>query len=375
MKVKILVVDDEPDVESLIRQKFRRQIRDDGWEFEFARNGAEALATVRDKPDFDVMLTDINMPVMSGLELLRELSGMECDLKAIVLSAYGDMANIRQAMNQGAFDFLTKPIDLSDLDSTIRKTLDVVKRLKIARQSAQDIMAAEAASHAKSKFLADMSHELRTPLNAIILYSELMMEEAQDDQPGDVPPDLRKINTAARHLLTLINNILDFSKIEAGKLELCVERFAVSDVINDVLDVLKSTFEHSGNQLDLQLAPDLGSMNSDVTRVRQSIINLLNNACKFTKNGTVTLRAEREEEDVIFTIRDTGIGMTPEQVSKLFQPFTQAHSGTARSYGGTGLGLAITHRFAHMLGGGITVNSELNHGSTFVLRLPANLSA
>ena len=236
---------------------------------------------------------------------------------------------------------------------------------------------AEAANQTKSQFLANMSHELRTPLNAIIGYSEMLMEEAGDVGDEDYIPDLDKIHSSGRHLLGLINDILDLSKIESGRMELYIEDFEIEDLLDDVTTTIHPLVEKNDNQVDLQVDGRLGTMQSDQVKVRQILFNLLSNANKFTEQGTVTVVARREEAEdadwLVFRVSDTGIGMTPEQMRKLFQPFTQADASTTKKYGGTGLGLAITKRFAEMMGGSIGVDSEPGEGTTFTVRLPATL--
>jgi signal transduction histidine kinase/CheY-like chemotaxis protein len=238
--------------------------------------------------------------------------------------------------------------------------------------------AAEAANQAKSAFLANMSHELRTPLNAIIGYSEMVQEEVEDQGHQDFLPDLQKIHEAGKHLLALINDILDLSKIEAGKMDLFLETFDITPMIHDVVTTITPLLEKNANVLAVQCGADLGTMRADLTKVRQVLFNLLSNACKFTKQGSITLAVTRATVDGVawltFRVSDTGIGMTPEQMGKLFQVFTQADASTTRQYGGTGLGLAITHRFCHMLGGDITVESTVGQGSTFTIRLPAEVA-
>jgi hypothetical protein len=229
---------------------------------------------------------------------------------------------------------------------------------------------AEEANETKSRFLASTSHELRTPLNAIIGYSEMLQEQAEEEgHPGYIP-DLGKIHSAGKHLLAVINDILDLSKIEAGKMELYLETFELRPVIDDVATTVRPLVEQHGNQFELQAAASLGAMRADVTRVRQVLLNLLSNASKFTDQGRITLAVERVGAEIVFRVRDTGIGMTPDQLGKLFQAFAQADVSTASKYGGTGLGLAISRRFCEMMGGSVTVESTPGSGSTFTVRLP-----
>jgi signal transduction histidine kinase/DNA-binding response OmpR family regulator len=238
---------------------------------------------------------------------------------------------------------------------------------------------AEYASRAKSEFLANMSHELRTPLNAIIGYSELLEEEMQDGSNAVAIPDLKKINAAGQHLLRLINDVLDLSKIEAGKTQLYLENFEIRSMIEEVLNTIHPLLKENQNKMSVHCSGDLGSMYGDVVKVRQILFNLLTNACKFTENGNIWLEAARRkrsaDDDILFWVRDTGIGMTPDQISRLFRPFSQADPSTARKYGGTGLGLAISYRFCRMMGGDITVESKPGEGSAFALRLPASAIA
>jgi signal transduction histidine kinase len=243
------------------------------------------------------------------------------------------------------------------------------ERLRIERA------AAEQADQAKSRFLANMSHELRTPLNAVIGYSELLQELAEEDGKEDYLADLKKIQFAGKHLLTLINDILDLSKIEAGKMELHLEQVDLAKLIQEIAQTVTPLLQKNKNTLELNLADGLGTVCSDSTRLRQCLFNLVSNASKFTEQGTVGVRGERRPGPgggwVTLQISDTGIGMTPEQLQRLFQPFTQADSSTTRKYGGTGLGLVITRRICELLGGSISVESTPGKGSTFTMRLPA----
>ncbi len=245
-----------------------------------------------------------------------------------------------------------------------------------AMQAAESArLAAEAANHAKSTFLANMSHELRTPLNAIIGYGEMLTEEVEERGHHEFVPDLERIQTAGRHLLTLISDILDLSKIEAGRVELELETFELAPMIQEVVNTIQPLVRKNANTLDVQYAVDVGVMRADSTKVRQTLLNLLSNACKFTEKGTIKLQVDRdanaETERLMFEVTDTGIGMTAEQLNNVFQPFTQADASTTRKYGGSGLGLAISQHFCNMMGGYITAESTLGEGSTFCIRLPA----
>jgi PAS domain S-box-containing protein len=236
----------------------------------------------------------------------------------------------------------------------------------------------EQANRAKSVFLANISHELRTPLNAILGYSEMLQEEAVERKLDEFGADLRKINGAGKHLLALINNILDLSKIEAGKMEMFLETFDMARMIDEVASTIRPMVKENANTLHIECAPDLGAMHADQIKVRQGLFNLLSNAAKFTHDGNITLNAGREIMDgsewIVFRVADTGIGLSPEQIVKLFQDFTQADPSTTRKFGGTGLGLALTRRFCQIMGGDVTVQSLPGKGSVFTIKLPAVVS-
>ena len=244
----------------------------------------------------------------------------------------------------------------------------------LAIQNARLFRQLDVANRHKSEFLASMSHELRTPLNAIIGYSEMLQEEAADLGQDAFGPDLRKINAAGKHLLELINSVLDLSKIEAGRMDLYLETFDVPSLVADITAVIQPLADKNGNRLEARCAPDVREMRADLTKVRQALFNLLSNACKFTERGTVSLAVRLEPADgepcIVFDVSDTGIGMTEEQVGRLFQEFSQAEASTTRRYGGTGLGLALSRRLCRLMGGDVTVASEPGHGSTFTIRLP-----
>ena len=229
---------------------------------------------------------------------------------------------------------------------------------------------AEEANQAKSQFLANMSHELRTPLNAIIGYSEMLQEEAEEEGQDHFIPDLSKIHKAGKHLLALINDILDLSKIEAGKTELFLEPFDLMNLVEDVQSTVDPLVQQNGNRLTVVTDGEPGSMVADLTKVRQVLLNLLSNAAKFTENGKIELRVRAANQEVHLEVADSGIGMTPEQMGRLFEAFSQAEASTAKKYGGTGLGLVISRKFCQLMGGDITPESTPGVGTTFTVRLP-----
>ncbi|HEX9286296.1 MAG TPA: ATP-binding protein [Thermoanaerobaculia bacterium] len=264
---------------------------------------------------------------------------------------------------------------LSERNQQIEEQNRAIEQARRAALEAKE--AAEAANQSKSVFLANMSHELRTPLNAIIGYSEMLEEDAQASGQKEFVSDLQKIRSSGKHLLGLINDVLDLSKVEAGKMKLFLETFEVASLVEEVVATARPLVEKNGNRLDVRCAEDVGQIREDVTKVRQVLLNLLSNAAKFTEKGIVSLQVSRESDVtgswVVFRVRDTGIGMTPEQTAKLFQAFTQADGSTMRKYGGTGLGLALSRKFCVMMGGDINVESAPGKGSTFVVRLPGDI--
>ncbi len=256
-------------------------------------------------------------------------------------------------------------VTFSDITARLRDRQDI--------KNAKD--QAESANESKSQFLANMSHELRTPLNAVIMYSELLAEEAEEQNVASFVPDLHKIRAAGKHLLELVNGVLDLSKIEAGKMELFPEEIDVTILVNEVAAMLEPLLAKNKNSLEIQIADNACEMIGDSTKIRQVLFNLLSNANKFTEAGQIHIGVSLDPvlPTICFSVKDTGIGMSPEQLSRLFQPFMQADASTTRKYGGTGLGLAIIKRFTELMGGTVEVQSVLKEGSTFCVKLPARI--
>ncbi len=320
---------------------------------------------------------------MNGMKAAAE-SGSLAGVQSVVAAPVFDGREQVIGVLYGSQDFVLGAPGIGRIQAQMVQLLATAISTALARaeQEAEanrlrvEMQVAEEADRAKNLFIATMSHELRTPLNAIIGFSEMLVEEAEDEGRASAVTDLKKIQSAGKHLLTIINDILDYSKIQAGKMELLREAFDPTAVVREVVEMSQPLAEKGGNVLKVVCPAGLGTMNGDVTRLRQCLFNLLSNACKFTEKGTVTLEASRQDAEggwLTFNVSDTGIGMTPEQLAKVTAeaPFTQADASTTRKYGGTGLGLTITRRLCQMMGGDVGAASEVGKGTTFTIRLPA----
>ena len=275
-------------------------------------------------------------------------------------------------------DFESLVESLASQAAVVVSNTSLINELKTAHQTlivARD--RAEDASRAKSNFLANMSHELRTPMNAIIGYSEMLLEDAEEEGLDEFQSDLAKIRSSGKHLLALINEILDLSKIEAGKMEIFLESFDIKKLISTVVATIHPLADKKSNELIVDCPEDIGTMEADETRVQQVLNNLLSNACKFTENGTVTLKITRTSQDgidwIIFDVIDTGMGIPKNAIQNIFHEFSQVDNSSTRKFGGTGLGLAISRRFCLMMGGDITVKSVEGEGSTFTVSMPVKV--
>ena len=306
----------------------------------------------------------VSRQVRSMANTMKELAGGNTDIEIEARDASEEIREMAAAVQV----FKASMIKVKDFAEEQRQAAE---EIRVARD------AADAANQAKSAFLANMSHELRTPMNAILGYSEMLMEEAEDLKQEDFIPDLKKINQAGTHLLALINDVLDLSKIESGKMEAFAESIDLNSLIDEVSATAQPLMEKNSNRLSIERSQHLGSAHQDLTKLRQTLLNLLSNAAKFTHEGTITLHVNRTEQAGVewlsFAVSDTGIGIAEDKIERVFEEFAQADDSTTRDYGGTGLGLAISQRFCKLLGGDLSVHSELGEGSTFTIRIPAIL--
>src|SRR5262249_26001405 len=295
---------------------------------------------------------------------------------AISWSVLGPVKKIETQLNQVAAGDFTQRVHVINRDELGALAADVNRMCEELGRLYEQL---ESFSKNKSQFLASMSHELRTPLNAIIGLSDMLVNHAGRFGTEKAAEPLRRIHRAGTHLLGLVNQVLDLSKIEAGKLELSPESVSLAPLIDEVAGTARQLAAQKSNRLSVDYPRDLGTLMVDPMRLRQILLNLLSNACKFTERGQVSLSVRRTGIDggswIEFAVADTGIGMTPEQMTRLFEEFSQAEATTARQYGGTGLGLAITRKLARMMGGDVTVTSEPGKGSVFTIRLPASATA
>ena len=418
--INVLIVDDNENnlftLHTLIKKYIDANILQ-------AQSGEAALKILL-KKKVDLIILDVQMPGMDGFEtakIIQSRPKIQYIPIVFLTAAYKSEEFQQKGFEIGAVDYLTKPIDAPQLINRIKSYVRFIEQdrqhkidleRKVTKRTAELLKArnelehrveertaefleaknqaeqaqrlaetariqaeqaqqvAEAANRSKSQFLANMSHELRTPLNAIIGYSEMLQEEAEDAGQEDFVPDFQKIYAAGKQLLGLINDVLDLSKIEAGKMDLFLETFDLATILNEVIATVQPLVETKTNALKIVFDDNLGNMHTDITKLRQMLLNLISNAAKFTEKGVIRLEVKRDSEWINFCVADNGIGMTEEQQQKLFRPFTQADSSTTRRYGGTGLGLVITKQFAQMMGGSIWVESEFGIGSTFMLSLP-----
>ena len=372
---RILVVDDEFDLEILFRQMFRREIRNQKYAFHFVHNGQEALDLLKEDPQFNLVLSDIRMPQMDGLTLLSVLNQEFPLLKTIMVTAYGDMENIRRAMNGGAFDFISKPIQYMDMCATIEKTLRHVAELRELHRAKKEKEEAQARlvselrklDKVKDEFLARTSHELRTPLHGMIGIIESLLNEFMDSHSDRTVRNLNLVLQSGRRLSTLVDEILDFSKLKNDILTLNAKPIRPHRVVSSVLALCEPQARAKKIRLVNRVSKKAPVVLADPDRLEQILINLIVNAVKFTETGRVTVSAELEKAFLAIRVKDTGRGISEDKLHNIFEPF---HQGSEDEVSGVGLGLSISKRLIELHGGVISVQSRLGKGSIFGFTLP-----
>ena len=326
-----------------------------------------------------ILQRQISDPILVLSQTARRVSQDKDYSIRLARTQEGELGVLTDSLNDMLAEIQTRDAQLVDYKDHLEDqvALRSEQLLKVNAQLLVEKERAEDASHTKSAFLANMSHELRTPLNAILLYSEILIDEVTERGAGVLTADLNKIQTAGRHLLSLIDDILDLSKIEAGRMTLYVEDVDIPALLANITTMLEPQVARNRNRLELHADPEITLLRTDHKRLKQTLFNLLDNAAKFTKDGVVslTLRQAKAQPFVDFIVRDTGIGMSPAQVERIFMEFTQADESTTRRFGGTGLGLTLSRKFAEMLGGAIWVESEEGVGSTFTFQIPRYVDA
>ncbi|MCB0639984.1 MAG: response regulator [Phaeodactylibacter sp.] len=367
MAARILVVDDEPQFERLILQRFRKQVRAGLFDFVFASNGEEALRIIEQEESLAMVLTDINMPIMDGLTLISKVRELEQALKMVVVSAYGDMKNIRAAMNLGAFDFLTKPIDFSDLEATIQKTLEEVQLLRqaeLANRLSDENEKLEELDQLKSQFFTNISHEFRTPLTVITGMAKQI--ETNPDQL--LTKGLAMIRRNAYNLLDLVNQILDLHKVEAGAMPVHLMQADLIAYLQQIAESYEALAETKEIKLHFSTSEETLVMDYDAEKMLRIFSNLLGNGIKFTEQGgEVFFDIAKVDGEVQLKVRDTGIGISQEQLPKVFDRFYQIERLIVPGKTGTGVGLSLVKEFVDLLGGRIEVESQAGEGTTFTL--------
>jgi signal transduction histidine kinase len=388
--LRLLLIEDDEDDYVIVRDLLS-DLEHGTYELHWASNFDDGMERLL-RCDADACLLDYRLGMRTGMELLYEAKRRGCNVPIIFLTGHTDRAIDMEALRAGAIDYLVKnELTPMAMDRAIRYAVDHARSMLKLEELASELEAAHQralkASHAKGEFLAMISHELRTPLNAILGYAEMIHEELDRLALDHLAQDVGEIKVAGSHLLSLINELLDTSQAEAGKLTLHISPFAVAPLVQEIAATMRPLVGRNDNQLELVCPPDIGGMISDPVRLRQVFVNILGNACKFTTHGRIKLIVREEPAERItrrvaapgaaddlgwleFHIEDTGIGMTPEQLCRIFEGFAQADQTISRTYGGTGLGLVISRHLVKLMGGDILADSTSGVGTVFRVRVP-----
>lgn len=374
--LKVLFIDDELDFETLIRQRFRKMVRQGAIELFFAYNGAEGLDILRKNPGIGIVFTDINMPEMDGITFLRELENPEWQdrlLRVVVVTAFGNMKNIRHAMNSGAFDFINKPVEFEDLNATLQKAESELVKMLEGREAARNLEAAVrekelalASEKLKEDFFSNITHELRTPLTLIMGPVEQMLENPRD---ATAAKKLKTVHNNGRRLLRLINRLLDLSRVEAGSMRLRLKRVNLPALLREAVANFTDLAARKDIQVMIQRCPDEFHTDLDAERIMQVLYNLLSNAIKFTPEGGRVLLELVENDNETFTVsvKDTGVGIPQEGLAHVFDRFFRIEGRPGK---GTGIGLSLSKELVELHGGTMSVRSIEGLGSEFFFELP-----
>lgn len=376
---RILVVDDEPDLEALIKQRFRKQIKENGYDFLFAGNGREALESLAQNKDVDLVLTDINMPEMDGLTLLSQLNNEKYFLETIIVSAYGDMDNIRTAMNLGAFDFITKPIDFKDLEVTMSKTIKHVLQLKENAETLREndtlkiyLNEINAQKKLKDRFFAIISHDLRGPVNSFQGLGAILENYIQKKKYDELEAMISEVGQATDQLSRLLDNLLNWASSELSIIPYNPVKIDASQMIEDLIQIFHSSAKVKNIAITNSI-PSGTFIWSDLNTTLTIFRNLINNALKFTEeNGSIEITSKADNEFISISVKDSGIGVPPEKLSEIFK--LSEHASTYGTHGekGVGLGLQLVNEFVKMNKAKVHVDSKPGDGTTFTVSLPAN---
>lgn len=405
--VDVLLVDDDED-DYILARDLISEIPTNEYRVRWVQNYQDAVHALITAPA-DVCLLDYRLGARTGIELIHEVRGLGCEVPIIFLTGQTELELDVEAMHAGADDFLIKgSFTTRELERAIRYAIERAATGAAQRRLTEELrlmqVQAQRSSQAKSTFLASMSHEFRTPLNAILGYSDMLIDQLRTGDTAQLEDDLGRIKSAGNHLLMLVTDILDLSRIESGRLSLAPQQLALPELLREVVDAIVPLVRRNDNRFIFAAATDagnppsegpseeLGHIVADATRVRQILFNVLSNAGKFTRQGVVSLAVTRRParqsdfnqhatdqpiegvDCVEFCVSDTGIGMTPKQMERLFEPFTQVDDSGGRRFGGSGLGLAISRRLARMMGGELRAHSEIGRGSSFRVALPSDIT-